>query len=72
MLESSNVGDSHAARHDEVRSVGANENCTGDQVEQSELSLDSLGEDNGEDDGDLRDTRLFSPIRETSVQGDVR
>lgn len=52
--------------------MGANENCTGDQVEQSELSLDSLGEDNGEDDGDLRDTRLFSPIRETSVQGDVR
>ena len=53
MLESSNVGNAHAASHDEVRGVGANKNGTGDQVEQSELSLDSLGEDDGKYDGNL-------------------
>jgi hypothetical protein len=54
MLEGPNVGDAHTARHDEVRSVCANEDGTGDEVEESELSFDSLGEDDGDHDRDLR------------------
>lgn len=69
MLESSNVGDAHAARHDEVRRVCANENGTGDQVEQSELSLDSLGEDNGEDDGDLMGNETVQPDSDNLCAG---
>lgn len=53
MLERSNVCDTHATSHNEVRSVGANEDGTGDQVEESELSFNSLGEDDGDNDGDL-------------------
>jgi hypothetical protein len=54
MLEGPNVGDAHAAGHDEVRSMRANEDGAGDEVEESELSFDSLGEDDGDHDRDLR------------------
>lgn len=47
----------------------ANENGTGDQVEQSELSLDSLGEDNGEDDGDLMGNETVQPDSDNLCAG---
>jgi hypothetical protein len=50
MLELSNPGDAHTARHDEVRSVSGYQDCSGYNMEKSEFSLDPFGEDNRGDD----------------------
>lgn len=55
MLERSNPSNTHTTGHDEVRRMSGNEDRTGNHVEKPELSFNSFGEDDGDDDAEGHD-----------------
>jgi hypothetical protein len=69
-LERSDPGDTHTAGHDEVRRMRRHEDRTGDHVEETELSLDPLGQDDGDDDSEGHQ-RKDNPQRSHSVMRNV-